>query len=91
METTKVSDKDLKDQGATLVVGMSGLKNKTPDWINKISNGIIFAAMAWALLSMQITEIPEEIKADITRWLMIGTGFIKLSSKFFGLQLPSAE
>lgn len=84
-----MSDKELKDQGATLVVGMAGLQNKTPDWMSNLSNGIIFLAMAWAMFSSMIIEIPEPVKADIARWLLISTGLIKLASKFFGLKLPN--
>lgn len=86
-----MSDQELKNSGATLVVGIQGLKNKTPDWMSKVSNGIIFLAMFWALYSSMLTEIPEPIKADINRWLLIGTGFIKFASKFFGLKLPNTE
>lgn len=86
-----MSDKELKENGATLVVGLEGIKHKTPDWMAKASNGIIFLAMFWALFSSQITEIPEPVQADIDRWLLIGTGFIKMASKFFGLKLPNTE
>lgn len=91
METTKVTDQELKSQGAKLVVGMSGLQNKTPDWISKISNAIIFIAMAWALFSPMMVEIPEQVNADINRWLLISTGLIKLASKFFGFKLPETN
>lgn len=91
METTKVTDEQLKEQGAKLVVGMSGLQNKTPDWISKIANGIIFIAMAWALFSPMMVEIPEEVSSNINRWLLISTGLIKLASKFFGFKLPEGN
>lgn len=84
----KMSDKELKDQGATLVVGVAGLQSPTPKWIGNISNGIIFLAMAWAMFSSLIIELPEPVKADISRWLLIITGLIKLASKFFGYKLP---
>ena len=89
--TSITTDKELKEAGATMKVGLSQLKNKTPNFIAQISNGIIFACMAWALLSPSITEIPAPLQADITRWLMVGSGFIKLASKFFGLELPKVE
>lgn len=84
-------DQELKEKGATIVVGLEGLKNKTPDWMAKVSNGIIFLAMFWALFSSQFTEIPADVQADISRYLLIGTGFVKMASKFFGLKLPNTE
>lgn len=77
----------LKIPGTNLKVGVSQLNVASPKWIAKISNGIIFAATAWAIFSPSITEIPAPLQADITRWLMIGSGLIKLASKFFGLDI----
>ena len=86
-----MSDTELKEKGATLVVGMAGLQNKTPQWMGNVSNGIIFLAMAWAMFSPMLIEISDPVKADIGRWLLIGTGFIKLATKFFGLKLPETN
>ena len=85
------SDSELKAEGATLKVGLSQLNNKTPAWIERLTNGIIFVCMAWALFAGMIDEIPEDIKADINRWMLIISGVIKLASKFFGLQLPKEQ
>ena len=78
----------LKDAGATVKVGLSQLKNPTPIWMSKWANGIIFASLAWALVSPSLPEIPAPVVADITRYIMIASGLIKLATKFFGLQLP---
>lgn len=88
MKQSIQSDSELKARGATLQVGISQLDNKTPAWIEKITNGIIFLCLAWALFSGLIEEISEETKADINRWMLIISGVIKLGSKFFGYQLP---
>lgn len=81
----------LKIPGTNVNLGVSQLNIPGPKWMSRISNGIIFACMAWALLSPSITEIPAALQADITRWLMIGSGFVKLASKFFGIDLGVAS
>ena len=88
METTKVTDAELKEQGATIKVGLSQLNNATPNWISKLTNGIIFACLVWGLISMSITSLSPELKASINEWVLVASGVIKLGSKFFGYSLP---
>lgn len=85
------SDAELKAEGATIKVGISQFNNKTPIWFTRVSNGIIFISLAWALFSGMIEEIPQEMNADINRWMLIVSGVVKLGSKFFGYQLPNGE
>jgi hypothetical protein len=87
--TTKVTDAEMKAEGATVKVGISQLQNKTPDFISKIANGVIFAGMVWGLVSMSITSIDPAMKASINEWVLLSGGIIKLASKFFGFQLPN--
>jgi hypothetical protein len=90
-ENATTTEEKLKAAGATLSVGLSQLKNPTPIWMSKWANGIIFASLAWALVSPSLPEIPAPLVADITRYIMIATGLIKLATKFFGLQLPQQD
>lgn len=89
-EQAAATEASLKDAGATIKVGMSQLKNPTPRWMSKISNGIIFASLAWAMISTSIPELSPEVVAIITRYLMMVSGLIKLATKFFGLEVPNA-
>lgn len=91
METTKVTDQELRDEGATIKFGKSQLNNKTPDFISKIANLIVFLCAVWGLISMGITKIPLELKLQIAEWVMVSSGIIKLGSKFFGWQLREVE
>lgn len=86
--TTKVTDAELKDQGAVLKVGINQLNNKTPAWVSNVANGVIFAGMVWGLMSMGLSSVPDEIKNSINEWVLLSSGIIKLASKFFGFQLP---
>jgi len=87
-----MENEEIKSEVQTQIkVGVSQLKKDTPPWMSKTANGVIFACLAWALLSPSLTEIPATIQADITRWLMIGSGFIKLATKFFGLNIKESE
>jgi hypothetical protein len=81
----------LKAAGATVKVGLSQINNPTPQWMSKLANGIIFASLAWALVSPSLPELSPEIVAAITRYVMISSGLIKLATKFFGLQIPEAQ
>jgi len=81
----------LKEAGATVKVGLSQLNNPTPLWLSKLANGIIFASLAWAMISTSLPELSPELVAAITRYVMISSGLIKLATKFFGLQIPNAE
>lgn len=90
LNSAAVEDK-LKAAGATVKVGLSQLNNPTPKWMSKLSNGIIFASLAWALVGPSMPEIPADVAAAITRYVMIASGLIKLATKFFGLQIPNAE
>lgn len=81
----------LKDAGATIKVGLSQINNPTPQWMSKLANGIIFASLAWAMISTSIPELSPEVVAMITRYVMMASGLIKLATKFFGLQIPEAN
>jgi hypothetical protein len=83
----------LKDAGAVTKIGLSQLNNPTPIWMSKWANGIIFASLAWALVSSSLVpdEIPASIAAHIDHYVIIASGLIKLATKFFGLQLPNQE
>lgn len=73
--------------GTNASIGISQLKVQTPKWISNAVNGIIFLCATWAMFSGMITEIPDDTKAEITRWMLIGSGFIKFASKFFGFKI----
>lgn len=85
------TEKALKEAGATVKVGLSQLNNPTPKWMSKLANGIIFASLAWAMISTSIPELSPETVAMITRYVLMSSGLIKLGSKFFGYQLPQTE
>lgn len=86
-----MSEEKLKAAGAELKVGVSQLKNPTPKWMSNIANGILFSALAWALISSQLPEIPSHIAAHIDHYLLVASGLVKLATKFFGLQIPEAQ
>lgn len=85
------TENTLKEAGATVKLGLSQLNNPTPKWMSKLANGIIFASLAWAFISPELNELSPELIATITRYIMIGSGLIKLATKFFGLQIPQAQ
>ncbi len=76
---------------AVIKVGLSQIGNPTPKWMSKIANAIIFASLAWALVSPSLPELSPEVVAVITRYIMIASGLIKLATKFFGLNIPEAN
>lgn len=87
-EEAQNTETALKAEGATVKMGLSQLKNPTPLWMSKVANGIIFASLAWAMISTSIPELSPELVAMITRYLMMASGLIKLATKFFGLEVP---
>lgn len=90
LNKTAVEEK-LKAAGATVKVGLSQLKNPTPKWMSDLANFIIYLSLVWAFVSPSLPELSPELVAAITRYVMIASGLIKLTTKFFGLQLPQAE
>lgn len=65
-------------------MGLGQLGNPTPKWMSNVSNLIIFLATAWGLFAPSITELTETQRGDVTRWVLIISGLIKLATKFFG-------
>lgn len=78
------SDKDQKEQGKTVQVGIAQLSNPTPIWIKYIFRTYTFLSGLWAILAPQITNIDEHTMAEINKWLLIGVPIMHYAIKFWG-------
>lgn len=71
-------------QGATLVVGAKGLKNPTPMALRWLFRIILYLSGVWALFIAPNVDVPDNIQAEINKWLLVGNGIINHAIKYFG-------
>lgn len=79
-----ISDKEQKELGKTVTIGVDQLNNPTPLWIKYIFRTYTFIAGLWAIISPSITNIDAETLSEINKWLLVGVPIIHYSIKFFG-------
>lgn len=79
-----ISDKEQKEMGKEIVVGMQALNKPTPIWMKYIMRGFLYLSMLWAFLAPTLTDIPAYLLADINMWLLRGNGILSITIKFFG-------
>lgn len=78
------SDKQNKNDGKVVKIGISQLNNQTPDWARLIFRSILYLSAIYALAVQPNLDIPELTQAIINKWLVCGNAFINVTIKFFG-------
>lgn len=75
----------VEEKKGTVKFGSKQLKNPTPVWAKNIFRTVFFAGVLWAFLGPTFTEIPEHVLSSINAWILRGTGIVRITIMFFGL------
>lgn len=78
------TDKDQKEKGKTVQVGIAQLNNPTPTAIKYVFRTYTFLSGLWAILAPSITNIDEHTMGEINKWLLIGVPIMHYAIKFWG-------
>lgn len=78
------SDKQQKNEGKVVKVGLKQVNNDTPMWARWVFRIILYLSAVYVMAVQPNLDLSESVQALVNKWLLFGNAFINVTIKFFG-------
>lgn len=83
------SDKQNKNDGKVVKIGISQLNNQTPDWARLIFRSILYLSAVYVMAVQPNLDLSQSVQAMINKYIVCGNAVMNVTIKFFGWSHPN--
>lgn len=78
------TDKQNKNDGKVVKVGIAQLTNQTPDWARLTFRIILYISAVYVMAIQPNLDLSQELQAMINKYIICGNAIMNVTIKFFG-------
>jgi hypothetical protein len=82
------TDKQNKNDGKVVKVGIAQLANQTPDWARLTFRIILYLSAVYVIAVQPNLDLSNGLQAMINKWIVFGNAVMNVTIKFFGWDHP---